>query len=169
MKRAILSLVLLLAACNEEVVYVDHYQDLCYTLVPTLCLRTGPDNATWDNKYSSIEGFTQTWGITSKVRVRVEQVQNPPADGSSRRVILVEELSREPVPAGTRFRLSGLNQETVTVDGTGNHELVNRVPFVCATPSLCADLDQRLPGSSPSSSFSAEFTHGNPMRLEQLF
>ncbi len=42
--------------------------------------------------YSSIEGFTFTPGQRQTVEVRVEPIENPPADGSDRKFIFIRSL-----------------------------------------------------------------------------
>jgi hypothetical protein len=167
-KRFALALTVFLAACSSghvETYYVDHYQEACWGPFPRLCMRTSPDKASWTFDYDAIEGFTPTWGVVSRVKVRVDPVPNPPADASSVRVTLIETLSSEPVPAGTRFRLHRLDPNFVEVDAAGNHTL-EHVPFSCATPAVCTEIDSRLAGGG---AFDVEFSHGTPIRAEAVF
>ena len=68
----------------------------CVGVGPQKCMQVkqNPDSS-WDWLYQGIEGFDFQEGIEYKIRVIVEEVQNPPADGSSLRYILHEIL--EPV------------------------------------------------------------------------
>jgi hypothetical protein len=69
----------------------------CTGVAPMLCLqvRTQPD-AAWQYHYGEIEGFDWQVGVESVIRVREFAVENPPADGSSRRWVLEEVLERRP-------------------------------------------------------------------------
>ena len=76
---------------------VDAQMVDCTGVGPQKCLRIrkGPQ-AEWELWYSGIEGFTHKDGVKSRLRVREEKVPNPPADGSSLRLILLEVLEQTP-------------------------------------------------------------------------
>lgn len=80
-----------------------------WTIAPTLadCVGVGPmqcmryrdrPDGQWLFFYGAIEGFTFREGEEADILVRFITVPNPPADGSSRRVVLVQELARRPAP-----------------------------------------------------------------------
>lgn len=67
----------------------------CNGPFPRQCLQVKEDNAAnWQLFYNFIEGFTYEEGYEYVVVVRREPVSNPPADGSSIRYILVNEVSK---------------------------------------------------------------------------
>lgn len=67
----------------------------CNGPFPRKCLQVKEDNAAnWQLFYNSIDGFTYKEGYEYVVVVRREPVPNPPADGSSIRYILVDEVSK---------------------------------------------------------------------------
>ncbi|MGA0555308.1 DUF4377 domain-containing protein [Larkinella sp. VNQ87] len=96
-----LRLSLLLLACDEnikpEIIILqvaDHQVD-CTGVGPQKCLLIKEGDATnWAYFYQQIEGFEYTAGFEYKLRVRRENVKNPPADGSSARYVLVEVLEK---------------------------------------------------------------------------
>lgn len=73
----------------------------CVGVGPQECLqvRRGA-NAEFELFYDEISGFTFEPGYTYELRVRVQPVENPPADASSLAYELVETVSREAAEAG---------------------------------------------------------------------
>lgn len=68
---------------------------------PRKCLQVREsENDEWTYFYSNIEGFDYEEGTRYELRVRVEEVPDPPADGSSLRYVLVEIVSQEKVGSG---------------------------------------------------------------------
>lgn len=53
------------------------------------------ENVTWENFYAKIEGFEFEEGMMKKLEIREEKIENPPADGSSIRYIMVQELEKQ--------------------------------------------------------------------------
>lgn len=65
---------------------------------PRKCLQVREsENDEWTLFYSNIEGFDYEEGTRYELLVRVEEVPDPPADGSSLRYVLVEIVSEEKV------------------------------------------------------------------------
>ncbi|MGV3522999.1 MAG: DUF4377 domain-containing protein [Candidatus Sericytochromatia bacterium] len=82
---------------EEMTLEVKGEQVACTGVAPQQCLqirRAGETN--WSLWYSGIEGFVFTPGQTQTLIVRVEQMANPPADGSSLRYHQVRVLSSAP-------------------------------------------------------------------------
>jgi len=71
----------------------------CVGVGPMKCMRyrERPDGP-WLYFYGAIEGFSFREGDEVDILVRFITVPNPPADASSRRVVLVQELARRPAP-----------------------------------------------------------------------
>ncbi|SDR03685.1 protein of unknown function [Chryseobacterium soldanellicola] len=67
----------------------------CTGVAPMKCLQV-KENQTgnWTNFYSNIEGFTYEPGYEYVLKVKTEKVENPPADGSSIKYILVKQVSK---------------------------------------------------------------------------
>ncbi len=83
---------------NEKTVYVAPFWQPCDGVAPMLCLQVKdtPDGD-WTYFYDSIEGFSYEPGFAYELTVRMEDVENPPADASSIQWILVEEVAKSPV------------------------------------------------------------------------
>lgn len=74
------------------------------------------DDATWENFYSNIEGFEFEEGMFKKIEVKEEKIENPPADGSSIRYILVKELDKKVDNRANikgKWRLNTLNNNPI--------------------------------------------------------
>ncbi|RXM38438.1 hypothetical protein BOQ62_17625 [Chryseobacterium sp. CH21] len=50
--------------------------------------------ADWTNFYSKIEGFTYEPGYEYVLKVKTEKIANPPADASSIKYTLIEQVSK---------------------------------------------------------------------------
>lgn len=92
---------LLLAACQKEafetktLIIADHKAD-CVGEAPQQCLlikEAEGDN--WQFFYSGIEGFEYEAGFEYRIEVKVYEVPNPPADGSSKRYVLKRIINKQ--------------------------------------------------------------------------
>jgi hypothetical protein len=144
---------LLLAGCGEVRTYeVLPYQLPCKGVVPQLCMvMTEQGSGEREFFYDSIEGFEFRWGVTQTVRVRVEEVSDPPQDGSSKRYVLEEVVSTAPVAEGTTFE-ARLSSEYLTGNPTQGFSLVFSKDLQCATEAVCQTLAQRA-GGAPTEAF----------------
>jgi heat shock protein HslJ len=83
---------------SEKTVFVGAEQVDCVGVGPQKCLLVKEDaNAEWGFYYDEIAGFTWEPGFEYEIRVRVDQVQNPPADGSSIMWTLIEVVAKTAV------------------------------------------------------------------------
>ncbi|EDX89492.1 DUF4377 domain-containing protein [Alcanivorax sp. VBW004] len=105
-KRGTLVLLFLLAGCNEpspqdkpgQLLYVAPYGSACIGVGVMECLRVKHEaDANWELFYNHVEGFTYEEGFQYTLRVKVENVESPPADGSSLRYTLLEVVEKTPV------------------------------------------------------------------------
>ncbi len=83
---------------GEKTIYIGPELVDCTGVAPMKCMQyreipAGP----WLRLYGSIEGFTYTPGFIYELRIRETKVATPPADGSSIRRTLIQEVSRTPV------------------------------------------------------------------------
>jgi heat shock protein HslJ len=85
-------------AGGTKTLYVAHYLADCVGVGPMKCMlvRETPD-AEWTMFYDKIQGFEYEPGFDYELRIRTEDVPNPPADASSIRYILVELVSKTPM------------------------------------------------------------------------
>ncbi len=124
------------AGGEEKTMYVGPETAECVGVAPQTCLQVkeSPD-AEYTLFYDSIEGFTYEPGYEYELRVRVETVENPPADGSSLRYILIEEVSKTPVETTSASPLEGvLWQLSSYVNAAG--ETVAALPDVSSTATF---------------------------------
>ena len=105
---------------------------VCTGVGPQLCLQVRETStAPWTNLYDDIVGFSYQPGFLYEIKVKEEKVANPPADGSSVRLTLIQILSKTPVAAlvGPTWRLSSiegrkaLDDARVTAVFDGNDRL----------------------------------------------
>ncbi|MEK6492655.1 DUF4377 domain-containing protein [Myroides odoratimimus] len=67
----------------------------CTGVAPMKCMQYKEEGSDeWLNMYSSIEGFNYEEGYEYVIEVKREKVENPPADASSIKYILVKEISK---------------------------------------------------------------------------
>lgn len=82
---------------EERTIYVGPELVECTGVGPQMCMqiKESPEDD-WQLFYDQIEGFDYEPGYDYELVVRVEDVENPPADASSLRYTLVEEVSKTP-------------------------------------------------------------------------
>jgi heat shock protein HslJ len=84
------------APAKSQVIYVKESKEPCTGVAPMECLQIkGVNDADWSNLYTNINGFKYTPGYRYKLRVRITQVKNPPADGSSIKYTLTKVLEKK--------------------------------------------------------------------------
>jgi len=128
---------------EEKNLYVGPELVDCVGVGPMKCMQVKEDpNGDYLLFYSPIEGFEFEPGHEYELRVRVETVANPPADGSSLRYILVEEMSKIPVSDNLE---SAAKENTTMLEGT-RWELVSLLDADGQTGAL-------LPGSEVFAEF----------------
>lgn len=67
----------------------------CMGVVPQKCMLIKKGDAqNWELFYGNIEGFSYEPGYEYILDVKEEKVDNPPADGSSIKYVLVKEVSK---------------------------------------------------------------------------
>lgn len=67
----------------------------CTGVAPQKCFLVKKDGQKdWEFLYSGIEGFTYEEGNEYVLEIKEEKIDNPPADGSSVKYILVKEISK---------------------------------------------------------------------------
>lgn len=77
------------ADAPRKFIYVSSETKPCVGVGPMTCLQVRDTvSDPWQLFYGQIEGFTPQPGIAYRLRVIEQKVENPPADGSSVRVIL---------------------------------------------------------------------------------
>ena len=114
-------LIILLAACSaasgeEKTIFVGPTMVECEGEGPQQCLLI-KENAEddWQLWYEPIEGFDYQEGFVYELKVEEKTIENPPAGASSLKLVLVEEVSREPVAIRTIY----IGPERVECQGEG--------------------------------------------------
>lgn len=80
---------------ETKTLWVAHYRADCVGVGPQKCLLVKEEQySPWQTFYGRIEGFDYVEGYAYELRVVEEEIDNPPADGSSIRVKLVEVVNR---------------------------------------------------------------------------
>lgn len=125
---------------------INHYQNTGLAVGPVLTLlvqkgdNIGTDN--WTKLYTNIEGFDYVPGKIYNVSVMVEQINNPPADGSSLKYTLLEVKSTQEVDKETLFdidlKINGQSFITTNPD----YGLLHQIEIDCNT--LCEALDTTI-------------------------
>ncbi len=86
---------------TERTIFVAAETAPCTGVAPMDCLQIKESrDAEWQLFYDQIEGFVYEPGFEYELQVREEAIENPPADGSSRKLILVAVVNRTPVGSG---------------------------------------------------------------------
>ncbi|WNH09918.1 DUF4377 domain-containing protein [Thalassobellus suaedae] len=125
---------------------INHYQNtgigegLFLTLLVQENSKIGSDS--WTKFYNSIEGFNYQPGLIYDIRVMVEQIDNPPADGSSLKYTLREIKSTQEVNYETPFDIDLKINGQSFITTTSGYEILNQIEIDCN--NLCDELDTKL-------------------------
>lgn len=125
---------------------VNHYQSSGLAVGPVLTLLVQEGDAigtnNWSKFYANIEGFHYVPGKIYNLSVRVEPIDNPPADGSSLKYTLLEVKSIQEVDSETLFDIDlKINGQSFITKNSG-YELLNQIEIDCN--SLCNELETVL-------------------------
>lgn len=126
-------------SAREETITVDHYKSTCTGLGPLLCM-----NVDGQLQYDGIVGFQFEWGYRYRLRVKIETIDNPPADASSQRVTLVEQLEKTRVPEGTEFSLRVYGNAYVKPGATTAFSLIDDTSLECEPNATCQAITEGL-------------------------
>ncbi|MEW7289700.1 DUF4377 domain-containing protein [Aquimarina sp. 2304DJ70-9] len=93
----VLSVMVLFSACQEtKRVFIGGHLVDCEGVAPQKCMLYKENIANdWTYFYDTIEGFDYEEGYTYELEIVVNQIENPPEDGSSLHYTLVKILSKE--------------------------------------------------------------------------
>lgn len=80
---------------NTYTLYVNSQEVDCVGVGPQKCLQIRrSESESWSFFYDTIEGFTFEPGFVYTLKVSEEEIENPPADASSKRIKLEEVISK---------------------------------------------------------------------------
>lgn len=89
----------------EKIIWIGPQKVDCIGVGPQQCYQLKEkEDDDWTLFYDEIEGFMYQPGYTYRLKVWQEEIANPPADGSSWKYVLVEQLEKTAV-AGVDNRL----------------------------------------------------------------
>ncbi len=151
----------LLAACGaqpegvEKTVIVGPELVECEGAGPQMCMlvKENPEDD-WQLFYDQIEGFEYEPGYEYVLRVREETVENPPADASSLRWVLLEMMRKTPVELpSSAGELGGVQWQMVTYRNADG-ELVSSLPVVKSTAEF---MDGQVSGSGGCNSYNGTY------------
>ena len=150
--------------------YVDHYKAECVGVAVWLCLRTrDTTDMDWTLFYGCIEGFSYEWGYNYKLKIRVTDIENPPADASSKKYTLLKIESKEVEPTTTTFDVAAsLAPGSITNISDGIYQIYGDKQFSCEL-SQCDTLESLITQDQAILlEFSHSFSTQDPMEVTQL-
>lgn len=125
---------------------INHFQNTGIALSPILILEMQKGNTigteSWTKFYSYIEGFNYEPGKIYNLSVKIENIDNPTADGSSVNYTLVEVKSTQDVDTETLFDIDlKIGGESFVTTDSGL-KLLNQIDIDCNT--LCNELETTI-------------------------
>ena len=140
-----------LTSCNKETseieLRVNHFKQSAVGLDPTLVylVQEGDEVGTedWTYLYNNIIGFDYEWGYVYDLMVERRNIKNPPQDGSSVELSLVEVLSKTSTDEPFSIQLKSTSRgiyDLVSGDETAGFDLFGEVIIDCQ--ELCEEMFQ---------------------------
>lgn len=94
-------LLLLLTSCatSNELFYIASEKQDCVGVAKMQCLlvKTDKHQADWEYFYSNIKGFNFEEGFEYTLKVRVDEIKNPPADQANKEYTLIKIIEKKAV------------------------------------------------------------------------
>lgn len=153
-------MVLLFFSCspNDKIILIASNKIDCVGVASQKCLQIKEDGETdWNDFYSGIEGFDYVEGFYYKLRVAVQEVENPPTDGSFLRYKLIEILEQSKAPLN-------LDQGSWLVTQVKDKDSFGRNPFIKIDLSK-----NEINGNTSCNRFSAKIeVIGNSIDISEL-
>jgi heat shock protein HslJ len=143
------------AAAVEKTLYVGPSQVDCTGVAPQKCLQVKekPEDA-YQLFYGTIDGFEYEEGYEYELVVRVEQVENPPADASSLQYTLMQVVSKTPVQPTANPEVS-MPAQTYKLDWYSNAQ-GEKTTVLPGTEITLAFMDGRIGGKSGCNQYGGE-------------
>jgi hypothetical protein len=83
------------AESNEKTMIVGSQLVDCEGAGPMKCMQVkAKESDNWEYFYGNIQGFNYESGYEYVIKVKVEEVRNPPADGSSQQYTLITQVAK---------------------------------------------------------------------------
>ncbi|WP_216746080.1 DUF4377 domain-containing protein [Paucihalobacter ruber] len=162
MRLLIICLVFIVVSCSSdktETIFVSGRLADCTGVAPQKCLQIKfNQDDDWMYFYNSIDGFTHKEGTDFTLKVKREDIKNPPADAASFKYILVEILEEQPTPID-------LEDGSWLVLGIVSFEQpFNREPVLTFSPKQ----NQVTGNTGCNRLFGKIFKENNNLRLENI-
>ncbi|MEC9466154.1 MAG: DUF4377 domain-containing protein [Myxococcota bacterium] len=141
------------------------------------CLAAKVDGSSnYQTVHFGILGFDHQWGTASKLRVERVKLDDPPADGSSIELHLLEVVSTTPAEEGLAFSwvlnpawyFNDFLTPHVHLGEDGQWQTMDGHPFTCASQDVCSTLERSLvlsPESPESITLHFQFQAGGSLSL----
>lgn len=144
---------------REIVLELNHYKASCQGEYLTLCYlvkQKGEDE--WTYFYDEIKNFHYKWGYVYKLKVLEKDIdiENVPADASSKSYELVEVISSQKAPKGQTFTISNLERLIHSTKDSRLH--VDNQFIQCGSDAICNEMQSHLKEHQP---FQGSFKHGD--------
>jgi len=95
---SVVMFVIPLAYAEEKTFFINPYLVDCVGVGPQKCMQVRENqNSEWQNFYDKIQGFIFVEGNSYQINVNIINVENPPADASSKKYELVEMIKQDSV------------------------------------------------------------------------
>lgn len=102
MRALIICLAFIVLSCSgdkSEIIFVSGRLADCTGVAPQKCLQIKfNEDDNWMHFYNNIDGFTHKEGTDFTLKVKREDIINPPADAASYKYILIEIVEEHPTP-----------------------------------------------------------------------
>jgi hypothetical protein len=146
---------------KTQTLVVQHYQVPCQGESTMMCyLVKKQDQEDWEYFYDEIQGLDYEWGYVYTLEVSIENITNPPQDGSSIATKVEKVLKKEKVAEGTTFELPLAVEGTPMLTQQGKSWTYFNTIEVVSTP----DLDSLIKKSS-TGVFEQQAGKSNILRL----
>lgn len=159
------------AQSKTEVLIVADRRAECTGVSKMKCLQVKkPQDEKWSSLFQNIENFDYAEGYTYIVRVRVDQVKNPAADGSNLKYTLRKILHRE----RTAENSAGGNSNANAADLTANAWRLEAIDGAAVSAEKAFvrfdDAKKSAGGNGGCNSFGGSFERsGNQLKISQVF
>lgn len=152
------------AQAEAQRLSIAPYRSFCQGVGPQLCYLVSIDGEE-QLFYTGIEGFDYEWGTSYELRVRVESIENPPADGSSLRYVLEEVLNATPVDSSNAFTLR-LPAQAISLEEDGSYSFFEEERFTLGDAAQADALAAALAEPEQILEFQMRFgtEAGDPLR-----
>lgn len=141
-----------------------HFQVPCEGEGRQLCLVGKRSTGETELLYAGIEGFDFEWGQRVTVEIREEAVANPPADGSSVRLILEDVISAKADRTSFELQLAPGD----LIDTANGLSLLGLVRVECASEEICRAVQAQMGGSALTVKARAGAAPGDPIQLFRI-